>query len=249
MKSQYWLVNIGKWGVDLMSESQRICPGCSTANEPTAGFCGSCGASLGTGTGPTYAPPQQPTASGYQPPAYQPPGYQQNGYQQTGYQQTGYQQTGYQQPGYTAGPGAYGAQPQYGGQVYGVLVPAGYAPAGFWIRFLAYLIDGLVLGVVGWLLLFFGGYGLGTGATAAYFVVFWALKGQTPGKMALGLYVVSSDGQPLSWGKAVIRYIGYIVSAVIFCIGFIMIGFDDAKRGLHDRIAGTLVVRRIGQGF
>ncbi len=127
-------------------------------------------------------------------------------------------------------------------QANGLVIPAGYAPAGFGVRFVAALIDGLILGVFNY---FLGGL-FGSVVGIAYYVAFWAMKGQTPGKMAMGLYVISTDGKPLDWGKAIIRYVGYMVSAIILCIGFIMIAFDDSKRGLHDRIASTLVVKRVG---
>jgi uncharacterized RDD family membrane protein YckC len=68
-------------------------------------------------------------------------------------------------------------------------------------------------------------------------------RGATVGKMAMGLRVVTNDGQRLSFPNATGRYFAKIVSAVILCIGFIMIAFTDRKRGLHDMIASTLVIR------
>lgn len=68
-------------------------------------------------------------------------------------------------------------------------------------------------------------------------------RGATLGKMALGLRVVTSDGQRLSFLNATGRYFAKIISAIILFIGFIMIGFTDRKRGLHDMIAGTLVIK------
>ena len=68
-------------------------------------------------------------------------------------------------------------------------------------------------------------------------------RGATVGKMAMGLRVVTSDGQRLSFLNATGRYFAKILSAIILCIGFIMIGFTDKKRGLHDMIAGTLVIK------
>ena len=61
--------------------------------------------------------------------------------------------------------------------------------------------------------------------------------------MAMGLRVVTSDGQRLSFLNATGRYFAKILSAIILCIGFIMIAFTDRKRGLHDMIAGTLVIK------
>ena len=67
--------------------------------------------------------------------------------------------------------------------------------------------------------------------------------GATLGKMAIGLRVVTSDGQRLSFANATGRYFAKILSAIILLIGFIMIAFTDRKRGLHDMIAGTLVIK------
>ena len=68
-------------------------------------------------------------------------------------------------------------------------------------------------------------------------------RGATLGKMALGLRVVTSDGQRLSFLHATGRYFAKILSAIILFIGFIMIAFTERKRGLHDMIAGTLVIK------
>ena len=70
-----------------------------------------------------------------------------------------------------------------------------------------------------------------------------AERGATVGKMAMGLRVVTNDGQRLSFPNAIGRYFAKIVSAIILCIGFIMIGFTERKRGLHDMIASTLVIK------
>jgi uncharacterized RDD family membrane protein YckC len=76
-----------------------------------------------------------------------------------------------------------------------------------------------------------------------YIIGFWTWKGQTPGKMAMGIKIVAADGGPIGLGRAIIRYLCYIVSAVILYLGFIMIAFDKRKQGLHDKIAGTFVIR------
>lgn len=220
--------------------SEIHCPSCRTANESSAVFCGSCGARLAP-TAPQPAPQFQSAPMPPQPPQFQsapmppqppqPPQYGAPQYQAPGYQQPPVQ-PGYGAPGYP-----YGAPAVAG-------VPAGMVPAGFGIRLGAYLIDAVILGVVNYVLSAAGASSLNYVLTAVYFICFVALKGQTPGKMALGLHVISADGQPVSWGKAVIRYVGYIISAFILLIGFIMIAFDEQRRGLHDRIAKTLVVKR-----
>jgi uncharacterized RDD family membrane protein YckC len=74
-----------------------------------------------------------------------------------------------------------------------------------------------------------------------YFVGFWATTGQTPGKMSMGIKVISEDGSSLSWRKAILRYIGYMISSFL-ALGFIWAAFDRKRQGWHDKIAGTYVV-------
>ena len=76
----------------------------------------------------------------------------------------------------------------------------------------------------------------------AYCVWFWLKRGATPGKELLGLRVVSQDGSPLRIGQAVLRCLGYLLSA-IFWLGFIAIAFRKDRRGWHDDLASTDVVR------
>jgi uncharacterized RDD family membrane protein YckC len=82
----------------------------------------------------------------------------------------------------------------------------------------------------------------------AYFTYFHGSTGRTPGKMLLGLQVVSADGTPVSFGVAFLRSVGYLVSCIVFCLGYIWIGFDKKKQGWHDKIAGTVVIIRKPQG-
>jgi uncharacterized RDD family membrane protein YckC len=76
-----------------------------------------------------------------------------------------------------------------------------------------------------------------------YFTYFHGAAGQTPGKMILGLKVVQTTGEQMTFGLAFLRWVGYIISAVIFYLGFIWIAFDAKKQGWHDKIAGTIVIR------
>jgi uncharacterized RDD family membrane protein YckC len=137
--------------------------------------------------------------------------------------------------------------------------PDHVAYGGFWIRVVAYIIDGILLtivcGVVDRLL----GINILTTdwdhydplANVISLVIGWLYfallesseRGATVGKMVMGLRVVTSDGQRLSFMNATGRYFAKILSAIIFCIGFIMVAFTDKKRGLHDIIAGTLVIK------
>jgi uncharacterized RDD family membrane protein YckC len=82
-----------------------------------------------------------------------------------------------------------------------------------------------------------------------YFVGFWVKSGQTIGKNVLGLQVIRTNGQPLSWGKGLLRYVGYLVSGLVFSLGFIWIAFDRNRQGWHDKIAGTYVINDEDEGF
>jgi len=132
---------------------------------------------------------------------------------------------------------------------------------GFWIRFLATLIDGIILSIIGSLVggnqvvnyqqaadgmysanvNFFGWYSL---IPIAYVIGFWIWKSATPGKMALGLKIIDEQGNNLTPVTAIIRYLGYILSGIILGIGYLMIAFTKNKRGLHDMIAKTYVIRK-----
>ena len=75
-----------------------------------------------------------------------------------------------------------------------------------------------------------------------YFVAFWTLVGRTPGMFLLGMKIVSGAGRRPGFVRSLIRYIGYFISAILFCLGFIWIGIDARKQGWHDKLAGTFVV-------
>jgi uncharacterized RDD family membrane protein YckC len=80
-------------------------------------------------------------------------------------------------------------------------------------------------------------------AAAAYFIYFWGVQGATLGKRMLGLAVEAGDGSyPIGVSRAAMRTLGYLISAGILGIGFLMIALTGA--GLHDRLADTRVVRR-----
>lgn len=82
--------------------------------------------------------------------------------------------------------------------------------------------------------------GLLIGAT--YEIYFISQQGATPGKMACGLRVVTPEGGRIV-GRAIGRYFAKFLSAIILCIGYIMIAFDAEKRGLHDQICDTRVIK------
>ncbi len=117
--------------------------------------------------------------------------------------------------------------------------------AGFWIRLAAFLIDYFIIGIFCWIISLFGFFGnvLRCIIAAVYLIGFWSSAGQTPGKAALGIKIVRLDGTAVGFGDAVLRFIGYLISSVIFLIGFLMIGWHEKKRGLHDLLATTMVIR------
>jgi uncharacterized RDD family membrane protein YckC len=76
----------------------------------------------------------------------------------------------------------------------------------------------------------------------AYFTYFIGICGKTPGKMVFGLKVMRVTGEPLTFGTAFLRWIGYFLSSLPLNLGFIWIAFDERKQGFHDKIAGTVVI-------
>jgi len=120
--------------------------------------------------------------------------------------------------------------------------------AGFWLRFVAYIIDAIAIiisaGVLSVLIPFIDPNFVRFIVAGAYFIYLESSQYQaTLGKMALGLKVTDLNGKRIIPSVAVIRFIGKIISGVIFFIGFIMAAFTDKKQALHDIIASTLVVQ------
>lgn len=120
--------------------------------------------------------------------------------------------------------------------------------AGFWIRFGAGVIDLLILGlVVGAIIcvcpVLIVWVPSGLIISFIYWLGFWSWRGQTPGKMAVGIKIIRTDGSQVAWQHALIRCSGYIVLAITLLIGFIWVAFDARKQGFHDKIADTYVVK------
>ncbi|UCG07233.1 MAG: RDD family protein [Desulfobacterales bacterium] len=146
----------------------------------------------------------------------------------------------------------------------GVSVAGAMDYAGFWIRFGAILIDGLIMWIFNMLIFIPMGILmpkspdnpfavlsfmpliilLQYAIPAAYDTWFVGKYGATPGKMACKLKIVVADGSRLSYLRAFGRHFAKWLSSMILLIGFIMAAFDEEKRTLHDRICETRVVRK-----
>ena len=137
-------------------------------------------------------------------------------------------------------------------------------------RLAAYIIDGLIVGAVvvvallawGLVALASGGIAndtLNAGAAVAlvvlvivitviglgYFPWFWARDGATPGMKMMGLLLVrDADGGPIRGGQAILRLVGYAISGMVFYLGYVWILVDKRRRGWHDLIAGTVMIKR-----
>jgi uncharacterized RDD family membrane protein YckC len=135
--------------------------------------------------------------------------------------------------------------------------------AGFWVRVGASLIDTLwLMAVVVPLLLVFYGTNYYTDTDGPFIkgpadiliswvfpivavIAFWFYKQATPGKMVLSLKIVDAEtGGPLTMGQTVGRYAAYYLSMLPLCLGFFWVAFDPKKQGWHDKLAGTVVIRR-----
>jgi uncharacterized RDD family membrane protein YckC len=130
--------------------------------------------------------------------------------------------------------------------------------AGFWTRFGAKFLDGIILQIAGFIMGLGAGiflrsagpvitaiviYPLTFAINAAYNTYFIGKFGATPGKMAAKVRVVNPDGSSVSYGKALGRYFAELLSGLLLMIGYIMAAFDDEKRALHDRICATRVIK------
>ena len=135
------------------------------------------------------------------------------------------------------------------------------AYAGFWRRTGAYFIDGILLCLVIYpaLLMTYGMRYLEDANAywgpmqplisyvlpAVLVLLFWIAKAATPGKMAIAATIVDArTGDKPSTTQFVIRYFSYILSTLPLFLGFVWIAFDGRKQGWHDKLAGTVVVRR-----
>ena len=120
-------------------------------------------------------------------------------------------------------------------------------------RFGAFLVDlviSIVVGAVGFMIGSAIG-DLGTTLNSVFGIVYWiivlvmvATRGQSPGKIAIGIKIVKTDGTSVGVGTALLReVIGKIVSTIIIFLGYIWILFDSKNQGWHDKISDTIVVK------
>jgi uncharacterized RDD family membrane protein YckC len=143
--------------------------------------------------------------------------------------------------------------------------------AGFWIRFVAVIVDGVALYIVSMIffaisMLFFHIDWANLGRSQADIMQLLALEGiwaffnlvvsavyetwmigrfgATAGKMACSLLVVNGDGTKLSYQRALGRHFAKYLSSFTLGIGYIMAGLDEEKRSLHDRICETRVIKK-----
>lgn len=137
--------------------------------------------------------------------------------------------------------------------------------AGFWIRVWASVIDTVLIAVITIpiLLAIYGTQYLESEKIiegpidfliswvlpAIAVITFWVYRAATPGKMAISAKIVDAQtgGQP-STGQLVGRYFGYFISVIPLGLGIIWVAFDKKKQGWHDKLAGTVVVRKKNTG-
>jgi uncharacterized RDD family membrane protein YckC len=218
-----------------MTNGVMYCNRCGTQNSALAKFCANCGTPFGLDPASAPATPEgvTPIPQGpAQPPVASP-------------------------PQFVAPP----PSPMYA------------APAvrygGFWIRVVAFLIDAIAVSIVVGpisviirVITALAGHTVAmptAGVEAASLIItgsFNTLVGwlysallesssyqATLGKMALGLKVTDLEGRRISFARATGRHFAKILSGMLLCVGFIMVGFTQRKQGLHDMVAGTLVIR------
>lgn len=141
---------------------------------------------------------------------------------------------------------------------------------GFWLRFLAAMIDTIILNIIiGPLISYIYGptylasqdIGIMTERVMGLIkspmfllistilplialIFFWRFMAATPGKMIFSSRIVDArTGKQMSTGQSILRALAYLVSTLPLCIGFLWIAFDKRKQAWHDKLARTVVVR------
>jgi uncharacterized RDD family membrane protein YckC len=125
--------------------------------------------------------------------------------------------------------------------------------AGIGSRFVALVIDGIILGVIGSILgLIVGGdpgefdpaaQTINTILGAVYYIGLISQWGTTLGGRIMGIKVVDAGGQPLSVGAAAVRWVVSLASALVLLIGYLWAFWDGKKQTWHDKAAGSFVVK------
>lgn len=127
--------------------------------------------------------------------------------------------------------------------------------AGFWRRAFANIIDliwllplAILLGVLAEAVnggaISAAGELMSNVITGLVVLLFWVERGATPGKLALGIRIIDAEtGGTPPIGRLVLRYLGYIVSAIPLGLGYFWMLWDDRRQTWHDKIGGTLVVK------
>lgn len=125
----------------------------------------------------------------------------------------------------------------------------GYDLADVGTRFIALVIDTIIVGVIGGIVGVVLG-NTGTGGIVGFLVGIgyqWYFltqnNGQTPGKRLMGIRVIKVSGEPLTAVDVIVRYVGYFINSFLLMLGWIWAIFDANNQGLHDKLAGTYVVR------
>ena len=175
--------------------------------------------------------------------------------------------------GYPPPPPPAGGYAQPPPQMPGGYPVQGYAPqatyGGFWIRFVAAIIDSFIISIpvfiIGVIVIVIVGAGASSSNSQApsaassgaiaiiyliaiagsigYFIYFWG-KGSTLGMRLFKLRVADANtGQPIGFGRAALRYLGYIIAVIPCYIGLIWAAFDARKQGWHDKIASSVVLQ------
>ena len=203
-----------------------FCPQCGRESQPGATYCKNCGAALGADA--TRAPVADPP----------PPDVVTAPVAAT--------------PTVAAAPTAAPAS-----AVASALAVVRYG--GFWRRFMAFWVDAILIGLAGALVQ----VSLGAGLFESDFspqlvlsnfislVIGWLYSAllesgprqATLGQMIIGIQVTDLEHRRISFARATGRHFAQILSVVILCIGYLMIAFTEKKQGLHDMLAGCLVVR------
>ena len=197
-----------------------FCPQCGRESQPEATFCMHCGAALGAGlTRPPVAHPPPP----------------------------------FEATGPAASAPAMASAPAVAS------APAAVRYGGFWRRFVAWWIDAILLGLAAAILQVSMGVDLFENdftpqllfSNFISFVIGWLYcallesgpRQATLGQMVIGIQVTDLAHRRISFARASGRHFAQVISVVILCVGYIMIAFTEKKQGLHDMMAGCLVVR------